>query len=293
MNISAPDGNFEHHSQFFGSIADESLKEALKEHFEDMTVDEENQNKTHLEKMLRQFLTSNNIVLFWGEDSSQPFDDLHQYHSRLVAAHLMSKVQKLFAKAGDGQGLQAVNRVLTPYFLNHGGHKSKYAKYTLKDNVCHDSSSDWQQNRNDLTTTVNAWGGGAHSVESDQFQEHRVKNIKCFLDNLHGNIDPANIEKVIRSADLELKISAQMDHSMNVSYKSPASSVKFLTDEEVLKVRKMMAQLKPFSRERDVVHFVEPIHGVNNYWRVDSEDSLVKDFLARNKKQYLTWGPFV
>jgi hypothetical protein len=39
VNISAQDGNFEHHSQFFGSIADESLKEALREHFEAMTVD--------------------------------------------------------------------------------------------------------------------------------------------------------------------------------------------------------------------------------------------------------------
>ena len=186
-----------------------------------------------------------------------------------------------------------MNRVLTPYFLNKGGHKSKYAKYTLKDNVCHDSSSEWQQARNDLSTTINAWGGGAHSVDSDQFQENRIKNIKGYLDNLHGNLDPANIEKSLRSADLELKISAQLEKSLNVSYTNPGSSAKFLTEEEVSKVRKVMGQIKPFSKDRDKVQFVEPLHGKTNYSKVEDDKNLVKDFLSRNKKQYLTWGPFV
>ena len=265
----------------------------MKEHFKNVTVDEDGQTLPNLEKLIKQFLTSNNIVVFWGEESSEPFDDLHKYHSRLVSAHLMNKVHKLYSKSGDGQGLRAVNRVLTPYFLNKGGHKSKYAKYTFKDNVCHDSSSEWQQARNDLSTTINAWGGGAHSVDSDQFQENRIKNIKGYLDNLHGNLDPANIEKSLRSADLELKISAQLEKSLNVSYTNPGSSAKFLTEEEVSKVRKVMGQIKPFSRDRDKVQFVEPLHGKTNYSKVEDDKNLVKDFLSRNKKQYLTSGPFV
>ena len=54
---------------------------------------------------------------------------------------------------------------------------------------------------------MNAWGG-VNSVDCDQFQEHRIKNIKGFLDSLHGNLDPSTIDKAIKSADLELKISA-------------------------------------------------------------------------------------
>ena len=287
------DGNFEKHLQFFSSIAQESLKEGLREHFSDMVVSEEEQTLSDLERMIRNFLKSNNIVPYWGAESDKPFDDLHRYHSRLVAAHLMNKVHKLYAKSGDGQGLRTVNRVSTAFFLNQGGQKSKYAKYTLKDNVCHDSSSDQQKRRNDLSTTVNAWGGASHSVESDKFQEHKIKNIKGLLDNLHGNLDPANIEKTLRSADLELKISAELEKSMNVSYTNPESSRKYMTEEEVKKVGKTMTQIRPFSRDRSPVQFVDPIVGNTNFSKLEEDASVVLNFLLRNRDQYPTWGPFV
>ena len=238
-------------------------------------------------------MDSNNVVLFWGSKSGkEPFDDLHSYHSRLVSSHLMNKIHKLFSKSGDGQGLRVVNRVATSYFLNAGGHRSKYAKYSYKDNVCHDSSSALQKQRNDLSTTVNAWGGG-HSVDCDQFQEHRIKNIKGFLDNLHGNLDPTNVDKALKSADLELKISAEIERSMNISYKGPSTSRKFLTDEEVSKVGKIMNQIKPFSSEREPVMFVEPLKEKDNFSKLDAEPNVIVEFLDRNKGQYSTWGPFV
>ena len=287
------DGNFEKHLQFFSCIAQESLKEALGEHFRDMVVSEQDQTLSELEKMLRNFLKSNNIVLFWGAESVEPYDDLQRYHSRLVSAHLMNEIHKLFAKSGDGHGLRTVSRVSTAYFLNQGGQKSKYAKYTLKDNICHDSSSEQQKRRNDLSTTVNAWGGASHSVESDKFQEHKIKNIKGLLDNLHGNMDPANIEKTLKSADLELKISAELEKSMNVSYTNPDSSKKFMTEEEVGKVGKTLSQLRPFSRDRSPVKFVAPIVGNSNFSKLEEDTSFVLNFLLRNRDQYSSWGPFV
>ena len=267
----------------------------MTDHFKDEEiVAEDDQTLSNLEKMVRNFLNSRNIILFWGAESDvEPYDDLHIYHARLVASHLMNKVHKLFAKSGDGQGLREVNRASTSYFLNQGGHRSKYAKYTLKDNICHDSSSDQQKRRNNLSTTVNAWGGESLSVESDKFQENRIKNIKGFMDSLHGNLDPCNIEKTLRSADLELKISAEMDRSMNVSYKSPETSSKYLTQEEINKVGKMLSQIRPFSRDRNQVMFVEPLVGKTNFSRLDDDLSLAQEFLTRNKEQYPTWGPFV
>ena len=235
----------------------------------------------------------NNIILFWGAKSSQePFDDLHKYHSRLVSAHLMNQVHKLFSKFGDGQGLRVVSRVSTPYFLNIGGNKSKYAKYSFKDNVCHEASSDRQQERNDLSTTVNAWGG-PNSVDCDEFQEHRIKNIKGFIDNLHGNLDPLNIEKSIKSADLQLKISEEFERAMNVSYRSASNANQFLSNDEIRKIVKIMNDIKPFSRSRKSVSFVEPLLDNDNFTKLDKDVNLVTDFLDRNKDQFSTWGPFV
>ena len=188
--------------------------------------------------------------------------------------------------------MRIVNRIATSYFLNAGGSRSKYAKYSLKDNVCHDSSSACQKQRNDLSSTVNAWGG-PHSVDCDQFQEHRIKNLKGFLDSLHGNLDPTTVERAVKSADLELKICAEMERSMNISYRGPSSSSKFLTDEEVVKVARIMGQIKPFSTDREPVVFVEPLEKNNNFARLDSEPDLVRDFLRRNKEEYSGWGPFV
>ena len=173
----------------------------------------------------------------------------------------------------DGGGL---------YFLSADGNKSKYAKYSLKDNICHDSSSARQRERNDLSSTVNAWGG-VHSVDSDQFQEHRVKNIKGFLDSLHGNLDPTTVDKALKSANLELKICAEMERSMNISYKSPSSSSKFMSDDEVSKTAKILDKIRPFSTERKSVRFVEPLKEDNNFSKLNSDPELVKKFLQRNK----------
>ena len=86
-----------------------------------------------LKEEIINFLKLHNIVLYWGAKSTQkPYDDLHTYHSRIVSSHLMNQVHKLFSKAGDGQGMRIVSKVSTPYFLNMGGSKSKYAKYSFK-----------------------------------------------------------------------------------------------------------------------------------------------------------------
>ena len=275
------------------SIAEESLKTALKEHFLSQEIGSIDQNLSNIEKLLTDFLKSKNIVLHWRSHLSQePFDDLHKYHARLVSSHVMNKVHKLFSKYGDGHGLRVVNRVSTSYFLNVGGHRSKYAKYSYKDNVCHDSSSARQQLRNDLSTSVNAWGG-AHSVDSDQFQEHRIKNIKGFMDSLHGNLEPTNIEKTLKSVDLELKISAEVERALNISYKSPGTSSKFLTNDEISKIGKLLNQIQPFSTDRKPVVFVEPFVERSNYSILDSDTNLTEEFLKRNKGQFSSWGPFV
>ena len=288
------DGNFEKHLDFFSSIAEESLKSALKNHFSQQDeVATDDKNIQTLKMLVSEFMDSNNIVLNWDPKSrEEPFDDLHKYHSRIVSSHLMNKIHHLFSKFGDGQGLRIVNRIATSYFLNAGGSRSKYAKYSYKDNVCHDSSSACQKQRNDLSSTVNAWGG-PHSVDCDQFQEHRIKNLKGFLDSLHGNLDPTTVERAVKSADLELKICAEMERSMNISYRGPSSSSKFLTDEEVVKVARIMGQIKPFSTDREPVVFVEPLEKNNNFSRLDSDPDLVRDFLWRNKEEYSGWGPFV
>ena len=270
------------------------MKSALVEHFSGETlIPDADQTLGNLQKLLEEFMKNSNLVLFWeSESGTEPFDDLHKYHSRLVSSHLMNKIHKLFSKTGDGQGLRVVSRVATPFFLNAGGHRSKYAKYSHKDNVCHDSSSARQKLRNDLSTTVNAWGG-AHSVDSDQFQEHRIKNLKGILDSLHGNLDPSTIDKAIKSADLELKISAEIDRCMNVSYRNPNTSAKFLTEDEISKIAKIICQIKPFSRKREAVVFKEPLAGKDNFVKLEEEPELVTEFLGRNKGQYSSWGPFV
>ena len=64
---------------------------------------------------------------------------------------------------------------------------------------------------------MNAWGGESQSVDCDEFQEHRKKNLKGFVDNLHGNLDQSNIDKAMKSVDLQLKISEEVEREMNVS----------------------------------------------------------------------------
>ena len=143
-NFSFLDGNFEKHFDFFSNIAEESLKSALQEHFSDETlIPDADQSLGNLQKLMEKFMKNSNIVLSWeSESGTDPFDDLHIYHSRLVSTHLMNKIHKLFSKSGDGQGLRVINRVATSFFLNAGGHRSKYAKYSHKDNICHLSKSD-------------------------------------------------------------------------------------------------------------------------------------------------------
>ena len=275
------------------------MKLALKDHFKKLEeAPKEDQTLGKLEKEIVIFLESNNIVLHWGMkglkpvEGEKPIDDLFRYHSRLVSSHLMNQVHKLFSKFGDGRGLRSVNRVATPYFLNIGGHRSKYAKYSLKDNVCHDSSSARQQERNDLSITVNAWGG-PNSVDCDEFQEHRIKNIKGFLDYLHGNHDPCNIEKVVKSADLQLKISEELERAMNINYAEAGSANQLISNEDVAKIEKLMNEIKPFSKQRDPVLYVEPLLGSTNFSKLDNNPLFVEEFLERNKKQYRSWGPFV
>ena len=246
-----------------------------------------------LKKGILNFLEQSNIVLYWGAKSGHGiFDDLHKYHSRLVSSHLMNQVHKLFSKAGDGQGMRTVCRASTPYFLSMGGSRSKYAKYSYKDNVVYDASSDRQKERSDLSITVNAWGG-PNSVDCDEFQEHRIKNLKGFIDSLHGNLDPSNLENSIKSADLQLKISAEMDRELNVSYRCAGKAANFLSEEEKDKVAKVMNEIKPFSKNRKKVKFVEPLMEVNNFAKLDNDKELVVAFLKRNKGQFGSWGPFV
>ena len=242
---------------------------------------------------IKKFLNQNNIVLRWGsEPGVKPYDDLHKYHSRLVSSHLMNQVHKLFSKFGDGQGMRTVSKVSMPYFLNLGGSKSKYAKYAFKDNVCYDASSERQRERCDLSITVNAWGG-PYSVDCDEFQEHRIKNLKGFVDSLHGNLDPTNIEKSMKSADLQLKISDEVERALNVNYRSPGNANQFLSDEEIRKVTKIIDDIKPFSRDRKPVKFKEPLEEEDNFSKLNEEPKLVVDFLNRNKEQFSSWGPFV
>ena len=287
------DGNFEKHIQFFSDVAQESLNSALMEHFVNSEGDIfKEQTLEDLKGEILNFLDQSNIVLYWGAKCGDPFDDLHKYHSRLVSSHLMNQVHKLFSKAGDGQGLRTVCKVSAPYFLSLGGNRSKYAKYSFKDNVCYDASSDRQKERSDLSITVNAWGGPS-SVDCDEFQEHRIKNLKGFVDSLHGNLDPSNLEKSIKSADLQLKISAEMERELHVSYTSAGSSAHFLSDDEKRKVAKVMNEIKPFSRTRKQVKFVEPLLESNNFAKLDIDKELVAGFLKRNKGQFASWGPFV
>ena len=272
----------------------ESLNSALREHFlnSDGVLDEDLAYEGLRHEIIN-FLELNNIIVHWGARSGQnPIDDLHVYHSRLVSSHLMNQVHKLFSKAGDGQGLRIVSKVSTPYFLNMGGSKSKYAKYSFKDNVCYDSSSERQKERSDMSITVNAWGG-CNSVDSDEFQEHRIKNIKGFVDSLHGNLNPSNIEKAMKSVDLQLKISEEVEKEMNVSYRDAGSAHTFLSDDELHKIEKMMKDLRPFCKDRKLVSFVEPLAETNNFQKLDNDSLLVEQFLLRNKSQFASWGPFV
>ena len=140
---------------------------------------------------------------------------------------------------------------------------------------------------------MNAWGGESQSVDCDEFQEHRIKNLKGFVDNLHGNLDPSNIDKAMKSVDLQLKISEEVEREMNVSYKSAGSAGQFLSDEEVRKVQKMMNEIKPFSRTRKLVTFVEPLGETNNFQKLEKNSDLFEQFLLRNKEQFSSWGPFV
>ena len=130
-------------------------------------------------------------------------------------------------------------------------------------------------------------------MDCDEFQEHRIKNIKGFLDKLHGNHDPSNIEKVVKSADLQLKISDELERAMNINYCSAGTSSKFLSDEDVKKVEKLMNEIRPLSKKRKLVSFVEPLASGDNFSNLDSDKNLVSEFLERNKKQYPSWGPFV
>ena len=65
------DGNFEKHFQFFSSIAEESLKSALMEHFLKESYVQGDQTQAGLQNEVETFLEEMNIVLFWGGEARQ------------------------------------------------------------------------------------------------------------------------------------------------------------------------------------------------------------------------------
>ena len=113
------------------------------------------------------------------------------------------------------------------------------------------------------------------------------------MDSLHGNLDPSNIEKAMKSVDLQLKISEEVEKEMNISYSSAGSAHEYLSDDEIRKIKKMFEELRPFSKERKLVSFAEPLKEANNFQKLEDEPSLVDQFLSRNKSQFSSWGPFV
>jgi hypothetical protein len=73
---------------------------------------------------------------------------------------------------------------------------------------------------------------------------------------------------------------------MNINYCSAGTSSKFLSDEDVKKVEKLMNEIRPLSKKRKLVSFVEPLASGDNFSNLDSDKNLVSEFLERNKKQY-------
>ena len=274
-------------------VGQESLKSSLMEFFIHSGQDIADRSMDGLKRSFREFMSKMNIVICLNDaHTGDCYDDLQTYHSRLVSSHLMNEVHKLFSKAGDGFGLRSVFRTSCPYFLSLGGSKSKYAKYCFKDNVCYDASSERQKTRSDLCTTINAWGG-PHSVDSDEFQEHRIKNLKGLIDSLHGNLDPLSLEQAVKAADVQIKFAAEFERDMETSSGDPDSSHKLFTLEERNKVAKMIQDLRPFSFSRRRVHFVAPLLESNNFSNLVKNSNIVSDFLHRNKKQFAYWGPFL
>ena len=80
---------------------------------------------------------------------------------------------------------------------------------------------------------------------------------------------------------------------MNVSYSGPGVSQRYLDDDDVSKIAKVMSQIKPFSRDREPVSFKESLVNNDNFARLDADPDLVLNFLKRNKGQYSAWGPYV
>ena len=77
----------------------------------------------------------------------------------------------------------------------------------LLSEIRYNCSSDQEQFRNDIGSTVNVWGGSMSSVDIDKHQEHWIKKIQATMDNLHGHFDQEHFDKSLHALDLEIKVS--------------------------------------------------------------------------------------
>ena len=109
--------------------------------------------------------------------------------------------------------------------------------------------------------------------------------MKRKLDALHGQHDLSSIENAVQALDTQSKISENFIDEFQIKHPGnrPSHSYDYIGDESKEKIKKVFESVKPFSRKRGKVGFVNP---VKSSVFSDLKDTDISKFLERNKKNF-------
>lgn len=99
-------------------------------------------------------------------------------------------------------------------------------------------SSPFEQFRNNMNATVNDFGFSESSVDGDKFQEHKIKQVKHNMDNLHGQYGNDNIAKTVQALDVQIKISEQCHDEFQLKGRRSQNSHDYMGVENRSKIKK-------------------------------------------------------
>ena len=133
-----------------------------------------------------------------------------------------------------------------------------------------------------MNATVNDFGLHNTSVDGDKFQEHKVKQVKHNIDNLHGQVGNGNIEKTVQALDIQIKISEQLHDEFQLKGKRSQTSYDYVGVENRSKIQRMFNDIQPFSNSRPKVTLKNPVQSS----LFSFKPGVISKFVERNKKNF-------
>ena len=285
------DGNFEHHAQFCEEIGKALLVEAFKT-FSTQVEDTIEQTKANAVNIILKFLDFMDIKYYYDPENNeerQVHDDMMSSCRDLAGRTVISLVLDSVEHEGDGVGLRSLRTVMIPYFLNRKAEvqDSKYAPRLLFNRIWFLKASKRTQARIDHLACCNPSGKPGHSIARDQENEHKVKNTKEILRNMHAQLRDIPVEKTVLGSNIIEIIDGHDKEAMLMKGEGGKTAYRYLSEAEKDKVNDEIEKLKPFDYDREKIEYYDKTRGVFSGLTMEK----IERFLERNRTNFKRNSP--